>query len=75
MRRVVQVPSDHAAHVGALDDLGQQVLVVQLDQLGGPRHRHRDRRVVQRERVPCGAGFAQLLAQPLQLLGRSSPWW
>ena len=40
------------ADVGAGDDVGEPLLVEQLDDLGGPQHRHRDRRVVHRQQRP-----------------------
>ena len=66
-------PRDHAADVGALDHLGQQVLVVQLDDLGRAHHRHRDRRVVHREHGAVLGRRRELVGQPGQLGRRDLP--
>ena len=68
-RRVVEVAAEDRPHVGAGDHLGERVLVEQLDDLRRAQHRHRDRRVVQREqRAVLGRG-GQLVGQPVELVG------
>ena len=64
----VEVPAEDATHVGAGEHVGQASLVEQLDDLGRPQHRHRDRRVVQREQRAVRRGRGQDTGQPGQLL-------
>ena len=69
-RGEVEVAADDGTYVASVDDLGEQVLVVQLDHLGRAQHRHRDRRVVQRQDRAVLGRLAQHVGQPGQLLGR-----
>ena len=64
------MPTEDRAHVGAGEHLGQQVLVGELDGLGRPQHRQRDRRVVHRQDRAVRGGHGQLLGQPHQLRRR-----
>ena len=68
VRREVEVAAEDAAHVGPGDRVGQAVLVDQLDDLGGRQHRHRDRRVVQREQGAVRGRRREHVGQPAQLV-------
>ena len=49
--------------------VGQGLLVVELDQLGGPQHRQRERRVVHRQQGAVLGRRGQYVGQPGELLG------
>ncbi len=61
------MPGEDPAHVGALDDGGEAVLLVQLDELGRAQHRQRERWVVHREQRAVRRGCREHVGQPLQL--------
>ena len=67
VRRVVQVPGEDPADVGALDDAGEAVLLLELEHVHGPQERRGDRRVVHRDERAVRSGCREDVGEPVEL--------